>query len=309
MLVARGAHLDAIRSNGLTVVSPDETVTLPILAVGDPSEAGLEDGDVVIIATKGQGTLAVLESLEAVAATDSRSPADSKSTGAGISIVCAQNGVNNEREALRRFPDVYGICVMLPTAHIEPGVVEAYSSPTPGILDIGRYPSGSDQTAEAIAEALTTSGFESLARPDIMRWKYRKLIMNLFNAVEALLGRRHGWPDEIAGSIQHEAEQVLSAARIDVASAEEDRIRRGDTLKMSPISGGPRGGGSSWQSLARGLGSIESDYLNGEIVLLGRLYGIPTPVNAMLQQMANEAARSGAPPGSFTADDLLARVT
>jgi 2-dehydropantoate 2-reductase len=327
VLIARGAHLEAIRSKGLTVASADETVTLPIPAVGDPLDAGLQNGDVVIIATKGQGTVAVLESLLAApvgSAPVGSAPVGSKgtttrtgtgtatgtstSTATGISIVCAQNGVNNEREALRRFEDVYGICVMLPSTHLEPGVVEQYSSPVPGILDIGRYPSGSDETSEAIAAALTESGFESLSRPDIMRWKYRKLISNLFNAVEALLGRGQAWPEELAGSIQHEADEVLSAAGIDVASATEDQVRRGDTLTVSPINGERRSGGSSWQSLARGLGSIESDYLNGEIVLLGRLHGIPTPVNAALQQLANEAARSKTPPGTLTAENLLARI-
>ena len=35
--------------------------------------------------------------------------------------------------------------------------------------------------------------------------------------------------------------------------------------------------GSVWQSLTRSTGSVETDYLNGEIVLLGRLHRIPTP--------------------------------
>ncbi|MFD4562753.1 hypothetical protein ACFWP5_52095, partial [Streptomyces sp. NPDC058469] len=35
--------------------------------------------------------------------------------------------------------------------------------------------------------------------------------------------------------------------------------------------GTPRGGGSSWQSLNRGTGTIEADYLNGEIARLGAL--------------------------------------
>ena len=40
---------------------------------------------------------------------------------------------------------------------------------------------------------------------------------------------------------------------------------------------------ATWQSLARGHGALETDYLNGEIALLGRLHGVATPVNqAML---------------------------
>ena len=71
----------------------------------------------------------------------------------------------------------------------------------------------------------------------------------------------------------------------------------------------PRGGSSSWQSLARGSGSIEADWLNGEVVLLGRMHGVPTPVNEALQRLANEMAANGAAPGSLereTIDVLLA---
>jgi 2-dehydropantoate 2-reductase len=140
-----------------------------------------------------------------------------------------------------------------------------------------------------------------------MRWKYRKLIMNLYNALDALLGHRP-WPDEVTSAISLEATEVLASAGIDVASAEEDRERRGDLLTISPVGGAVRGGGSSWQSLERGLGSIETDYLNGEIVLLGRLNGVPTPVNALVQRLAGEAARNKAAPGGLTSEDLLAML-
>src|SRR5690606_27633386 len=95
-----------------------------------------------------------------------------------------------------------------------------------------------------------------------------------------------------------EGEAVLTAAGIDFASREEDLAQRGALLRMRPIAGERRGGGSSWQSLARGTGTIEADALNGEIVLLGRLHGVETPVNALLQQVANDLARAGSPPGT-----------
>ena len=43
-------------------------------------------------------------------------------------------------------------------------------------------------------------------------------------------------------------------------------------------------------------------------MLLGRLHGVPTPVNALLQQVANDLARTQAPPASITEADLLARL-
>jgi 2-dehydropantoate 2-reductase len=100
----------------------------------------------------------------------------------------------------------------------------------------------------------------------------------------------------------------LRAAGIDVASRDEDLVRRGDLVTMGQIEGHPRTGGSTWQSLERGLGSVETDYLNGEIVLLGRRLGIPTPVNEVLQTTMWEAAREKRPPGSYAEDDLRERL-
>ena len=53
---------------------------------------------------------------------------------------------------------------------------------------------------------------------------------------------------------------------------------------------------------------MEVDYLNGEIVLLARLHGVPTPVNELLQRATHEAAAAGTAPGSIPAADLLARL-
>jgi 2-dehydropantoate 2-reductase len=76
-------------------------------------------------------------------------------------------------------------------------------------------------------------------------------------------------------------------------------------MKFGVIEGGSRDGGSSWQSLARGLPTIETDYLNGEIVLLGRLHGVPTPCNEALQRVANRMVLERRNPGSLPVDDLL----
>jgi 2-dehydropantoate 2-reductase len=89
-----------------------------------------------------------------------------------------------------------------------------------------------------------------------------------------------------------------------VASREEDRARRADHIQLRDTSSGEWSGGSSWQSLARGTGSIEADFLNGEIVLLGALQGVPTPVNALLQRLALQAAKEGREAGSLPVDQL-----
>ena len=294
VLLARGAHLEALQTKGLRLRSPEEDVVLDIPAVRRPGDVAWRGDEVVLLATKSHHSAALLDELAAAAPP-------------GIALVSVQNGVDNERQALRRFERVYGICVMLPAQHLDPGVVEPASHPVTGILDIGRFPSGVDDTGRECAEALGESTFESVARSAIMRWKYRKLLTNLANAVVALCP-----PSEAAGELvrraESEGDRCLEVAGIDVASKGEDAARRGDRLQIRSVAGRPWGGGSSWQSLARGLGSIEADFLNGEIALLGRLHGIETPVNALLQERAREAALLGLPPGQVSAESLLELV-
>lgn len=292
-LVARGAHRDAIAADGLRIDDPTASATVPLPVSDDVSTLDPGPGDVVLVAVKGQHTP------QAIAALSRWAP--------DLPVVCLQNGTANEAAFLRIFEHVYAVPVMLPAAHLEPGVVQASSAPTTGILDVGRYPAGLDERCEELAAAFGSSTFQSVARPDIMRWKWRKLILNLGNAVEAACGRVHG-NGEILRALTEEAEAVLAGAGIDVATAEEDVARRGDHITIGEIDGRTRGGGSSWQSLARSSGSIETDLLNGEIVLLGRLRGIPTPVNAGIQRVARRLAASGAAPGSMSPDDLAAEV-
>jgi 2-dehydropantoate 2-reductase len=291
LLIARGAHFEAIRDNGLRVQSSIEDCTLEIPVVDHPSKIQWRDGDVVYLGMKSQDTHDAVTTLEAVA------PADTP-------IVSLQNGVANERVALRIFANVYGICVMCPTNHLMPGVVQAYWAPVTGLLDIGRYPDGIDDTAEEIAAALRASTYESVARPDIMRWKYGKLIMNLGNGIDAMCGPA-ARETELFRIVRGEGVATLQAAGIDFVDSEEDANRRGDVMQLKPIEGQLRGGGSTWQSLERGLGSVETDYLNGEIVLIGRLHGIPTPANELMQRLTAKAAREGIAAGSVDPQELL----
>jgi 2-dehydropantoate 2-reductase len=221
-------------------------------------------------------------------------------------VACLQNGVENERIALRLFAHVYGVCVVLPADHLEPGVVQSFSAPIPGLLDVGRYPSGTDDTSTLLSCAFRAASFESIERTDVMRWKYRKLLANLANAVEVVC--QPPARAEIVDLAREEGVACLQAAGIDFVSAEEDRHRRGNLLNRQAAGGKSRAGSSSWQSLRRRTGSIESDYLNGEIVLLGRRLGIPTPVNSLLQELAAELAARRAQPGTMPASAFYERL-
>jgi len=301
VLVARGAHLDALRARGLRLATPHGTSTLDIPAIGSPAELALRQDDVLVLATKTQDAEPVLAEWAWRPVPDDAVAADA------LPVVCAQNGVASERIALRRFRRVYGMCVWMPATHLEPGTVEANGAPLAGLLHIGRYPSGADATAGQIGADLTASRFLAPVTADVMRWKYGKLLANLSNATEAVCGH-DAWlhATELRRRVTAEGRAVLDAAGIGYARERESAELRADQVQVVPVNGAERVGGSSWQSLTRGTGSIEADFLNGEIVLLGREHGVPTPLNEVLQRLANQAARDHRPPGSATPDEVMA---
>jgi 2-dehydropantoate 2-reductase len=291
--IARGEHARVMRASGLRYESPGGTRIVELAVATSVGEIDVTDDDVFMLGVKGQHTAGVLNDLRAAGVTDQP-------------IVCMQNGVDNERQALRLFPNVYGMCVMLPADHLAPGVVRVWTSPSSGLLDVGRYPHGVDDLSVQLAATLGSATFGSIPRDDIMSWKYRKLLMNLANAIEAVCGRVGG---PLAEMVQMEGAAVLAAAGISVVSAEDDLARRGDALKIQPVGDDERrAGGSTWQSLRRGTGTIETDYLTGEIVLLGRLHGVPTPANRALQDLAAHMSRTGEPPASRNVDDVLRSI-
>lgn len=287
--IARGAHARALREHGLRLESHAGTEHVALSVVEHPAEIQFRDDDVMVLAVKTQDLGAALDELAAVAP-----PA--------LPVACAQNGVEAERLALRRFERVYGIAVLVPAVFLEPGVVQMFATPLIGVLDLGRYPHGSDAVSQQLSAALRGAGFGSDVRDDIQRLKYAKLLSNVGNSIEALCGPQARKAGVVAELVRDEALAVLRAAGIDPDSA--GLSKRAADVIARPLAGQARPGGSSWQSLSRQTGNIESDYLNGEIVLLGRLHGVPTPVNQVLQRLANEFARKRLAPGSLALDRL-----
>ncbi|MGF1431014.1 ketopantoate reductase family protein [Kitasatospora sp. LaBMicrA B282] len=295
VLVARGDQRAALRQHGLTVHGPAASETVRIPVVAGPEELELRDGDVLLLAVKTQ------DSAAALAAWAGRPVAAGGRAADRLPLVCLQNGVENERLALRHFRQVYGAMVVLPAEFLTPGQVRTWCGPRTGALVLGRYPGGADRTARDIAADLNGSDFRVLVDEDVLRWKYGKLVGNLANAVDALCGRRPGAEAaDLAARAKAEAVAVLDRSGIGYAAAAElAELRRG-VVEEPPAAAGP---GSTWQSLKRG-GSAEVDYLNGEIVLLGRACGVPTPVNEALQALVNRWARERREPGSLAPAEL-----
>lgn len=279
-LIARGEHLARIRADGLRLDTAEGVHEIRAVATDTAADVEWSDEPVVIVTVKSHQTEAALADLVRFAPP-------------GTPVVCAQNGVANEPATLRLFPNTYAITVMLPSLHLEPGLAVQACHPVPGILDVGRYPHGSDAVAGRVATDLRSAGFESVPRPDIMAWKYRKLVTNAVGDVSAVLPDE---ADELKPLVRAEAEAVLAAAGVPLVTHEADLARRGDLLDYRPDVDGPN---SLGQSLARGTPGTEVDFRAGEIVLLGRLHGVPTPVNERIQREVRQRSVTtwASPPG------------
>lgn len=294
ILIARGTHYEAIRSDGLIYRSPGESRKLELPVVNHPDLIDFQADDVVFLTMKSQHTQAALEDLQQTAPSN-------------IPIVCCQNGVANEFIAARKFINVYAMVVLLPASHLKPGEVWHHAVDVGGILDAGCFHEGVDHRIRQITTHLTEAGYSANADPEPMKWKYAKLLQNLGNSLQAVadVGRE---ARDLRSTLIHEALDCYRAAGIKSATRDEVHERHKNLVKTGEIDGVTREGGSSWQSLVRGTGDIEADYLNGEICMLGKIHGVPTPANETLRDLANQVAREKTPPGQYSVDQIRALI-
>ena len=284
--IARGAQLEALQADGLLLRTPEKSVRAQFRCVSDPSDIDFRPDDAILLTMKTQDTLAALERLRA----------------AGIDaqpIFCVQNGVTNESLALRRFKEVHGVTVMMPASISAPGEVSAFAAPRHGIFDIGLFPNGSNSNDERLAACLEAANIAAFVQPEVMKSKYGKLLLNLSNILQGAFGLDADYK-HLEALLQAEAEAAYTAAGIswlDVGAAD---ARRDQMMRSRPIPGIERSGGSTTQSLERGAGSIETDYLNGEIVLLGRLHGVPVPANTYFVELGARMVREKLKPGAIS---------
>jgi 2-dehydropantoate 2-reductase len=288
VLVARGENLAVIRDHGLTIHRPDGTdvVRLPVV-VGSPSEVTLGADDVIVLATKTQDVEAILQDW-------SWQPVAGDGVAAGLPIVTLQNGLATENAVLRRFDIVYGASLWIAVSYLFAGQVVAPSWPVIGIAWIGALGSGTSSAALAIASDFERAGYRAGVVDDIRGVKAHKLLGNLSNALDLFAGTA----DELGEAreqILAEAAQTYAAAAILPVDPTADSSAGFATLDIREVPGQLGGKRSTWQSFARGAGS-EVDFLNGEIVLLGRLHGIPTPVNARVQRVLGVLSITGGGP-------------
>lgn len=311
VLAARGDHLDVLRDRGLTVRTPDRVMHVRPMSVAGPDDLTLGVDDVLVLTTK---THQAGPALAAWADAPVRDGAEVVGTaGERLPVLTALNGVASEAIALRWFARVFGVCVWMPAVLTAPGEVVVRSAPVHAVLHTARFPAAlaTDDDAALLQEMASTWGDAGLELPrptDVMPWKYRKLLGNLGNASQALLGVGSDG-DEVTRSARAEATALYAVAGIET-NTDDEEARYRDRLVVRDVPDAPAElGGSTWQSLQRGVGSAESDYLNGEVVALAHRLGRAAPVNAALARLMRTAVAQGWQPGRLSAAELREATT
>ncbi len=302
LLVARGAQLAALRAGTVRYARPDVTRTLALPAVGGPDEVDLAEGDVLLVTVKSQDADAVLAdwAWRPVAGAGG----SSRPAAAAVPVITLQNGLDAERSALRRFAAVIGGMLMIPAGFTAPGEVAVPSWPAVGIVYLGAYPHGSHPVVEPAAADFTAAGFVTHVVTEIQPVKAAKLAISVTFALGAL------YPagplrDRASALLAAEAREVLTASGRSIA----DLARPGDQKQIAfrPTDGPQYTGNSTAQSLTRST-PVETDFLNGEIVLAARLLGRDAPANAAVAARVHRARREGTPAGGLDDADLLATL-
>lgn len=278
-LVARGPHLAAMQTKGLTLLDDAERFTVPVRAVEDPAELGAQD--VVVVTLKAHQVPGVVDRMQPL-------------LGPETAVVMGVNGVpwwyfhglegpwRDHRLASVDPGDVQwnGIgpervigCVVYPAAEVvEPGVVKLVEGDR---FSLGE-PSG-ERTARvaALSKALIAAGLKAPVRPKIRDELWVKLWGNLsFNPISALttatldvIGTDDG-TRAVVRAMMVEAQAIAEKLGVRLPLSVDKRIEGGAAVGAHKT--------SMLQDLERGR-PLEIDALVTAVEEMGRLVELPTP--------------------------------
>ena len=261
-LIARGAHLAAIRERGLTIVSPQgKRSTVRLDATDDPAEVG--PVDFVLFLVKSYDTDEAARRLPAL-------------IGDGTGIISLQNGIDNEARIASVVGEehVLGGAAYILAAITEPGVVRSNRAR----IVVGELKPGppSERVARFVAAA-AAGGVLAEAAEDVRRVKWEKYtLLVAFSAMTATTQLTVG---DIRGSaaasamlraIMREAWSVGRALGVPLA---DDHVDRAHALVLAQADDE---GTSLRHDLLTGH-RMELDALQGTLIRLGRETGVATP--------------------------------
>ena len=270
-LIARGAHLAAVRERGLQIHTDDEMLTIPcsstMQATDTPSEAGV--ADLILLTVK------TYQNEQAI-------PAMLPMVGPETTVLCLQNGIDSYVAAAQ----VVGPEKVLPgaayieAAMTEPGVVRQQGSVVRILF--GEPDGSSSERDHVILETLERAGIAAEFSDDIQKNLYGKFLFiatmagvtSLSRESMAQLMPRPEWRRVIV-SCMREIETVARAAGVNLDAAIVE-----DTL--SYIEGSLDDMHASMHSDIMAGRPLELDSLNGAVVRVGRSVGAPTPINDVI---------------------------
>ncbi|MGW7254685.1 2-dehydropantoate 2-reductase [Streptomyces sp. NPDC054834] len=273
--VARGAHLQALRRDGLRIESPDGDLTVtPVRATDDTREVG--PADVVLLCVKTWQLEPAVEALKPL-------------IGTGTAVVTLQNGVEAPEQvaaAVGRETVLPGIAKII--ARLSgPGRIQHVGGQ--GSLTFGEWDNLAGDRAgdrvERLREALAEASVTAVVAEDVWTELWAKFLFvvplgslgAVADAPFGVLRSRPGTRRLLADGMR-EIERVARAAGV--------RLPDGivaSTLDFIDVQ--PAQGTSSLQrDLLAGLPS-ELDAWTGAAVRLGARYGIATPVHDVLYEV------------------------
>jgi 2-dehydropantoate 2-reductase len=279
-LLARGAHLDAIRENGLVVRGAEGDVTVPIEATSDPREIGVCDA--VLFCVKAYDAEAAVETLPPL-------------VGADTGIVPLLNGIDHLdliASAVGREHVLGGMAAVF-SERTAPGVV--VFSGGPDTITFGELDGSRTERAERLLGQCRAAGIAEELSSDILSVMWRKLAFicaqaGLTAVTRLPLGEIRDTPAAVA-LYRSVLEEVLSVARAEGVSVREDTA---DQLLDFAGTLEPHVFSSLHDDLVAGR-RMELEALHGAVVRHADRQGLAVPACATIYALlAPWAARNAA---------------
>lgn len=262
--IARGAHLDAIKANGLTVKTPHAgEFTIDAKATSDPGEIG--PVDLVMFCVKTYDT-------------DSAAKQIQPTVGPDTMVVSTQNGVDSgERIEHVIGPGHFIACVNYVNSVIEkPGMIDVRFA---GMTSLGELDGSMTPRTERLTTTFERAGINVELRSDIRAYLWEKFAAFCgFGSVEVLTrlpaGPIGACPEtkELWTGALNEVVEVAQAVGVTLSDDFLDRTK--ELVASVPPTHRP----SMYYDLDDGK-RLELEALNGRVVRLGRELGISTPLN------------------------------
>lgn len=271
--VARGEHLRAMQTRGLTIRTTEGDTTLTVNATGRAADAG--EADLVFLATKAYSNAEAIEAIRPL-------------VGPRCPVLTIQNGVEAAHDLARAF----GPAQVLPGAAtigcgiLEPGVV---SGPVkPGKITAGEMDGGMSERVAALQRVFAGAGIDMDVRSDVVTFLWQKLLTVGPRSVLVTLGRT-SVPHfaRVPGALDlYEAlmREYVAVGRAEGADLHDAQVEA-QLASASAGTAGPVGGPGQMPSLQRDAENrqmLEVEEMIGAVVRLGQAHGIPTPVASVL---------------------------